>query len=822
MRTFIQKTWTLAAATGALAGLNQASIAQDAPIKDTTPATPGAEIAPADAQTLQNGIRRSMQTVRMAAGPAGPRESGKVSFPVDSETGDMLVESARFYLPSNWNWGRGTGEAMDSLGRPIVNAPLGWTGWTQGDVVALRNTIAQHLSTAGQRTGQPSSEADAVLGNFIGQAVARGIDVSDLVDLAASPAITPGVAASVMERMHAYEQARFERSMQTGIVYEPSVYSPAIEEFASLHGVALAELLSIEEPVADGAGARATPSGCYFRQPGQGLGLNLLTGATTIWEGDNTDDAAVDVPIGFSCNFFQCEDADLNTSVRVSSNGFITLFQQGGGATNGTEWVNVPIATASAPNGMAAAYWDDLQIMPAQSDIVDKVSWKIDGSIGSRVLTVEYLSISRRGGDTDDYHTFQILVQERRDDTVGRSLITLAYPSPDQALWDADSIDEATVGLENFAGTSGDCLESCALLTGEPVRNYIFVPMNNDRCDDAVALVPGMQRTGDLRFAYNDTTACDFSNPDQWWYFRAPCNGQLRVDTCGSHDAGGVDQGLDTVLSAHTACPGGSGITLACADDTANDCGDQGNVRDAKIELAVNAGQVVYFRVTSFAPPTVTGFYVINTTFTGNQAPANNNCAGATAIAAPATATGNITCASADGDSDCGASDGNPDVWFRYHAQLGGSLRVTTCGTHDSLGVDAGMDPVVSLHSGCPGTEANTLDCNDDNFGGDCGSADLDIPFDSLVIGSAGANRDILIRVTHFGGSIADGAFQIHTFYLTADLDADCDVDLQDLAFLLSTFGQAGANLRGDIDGDNAVTLQDLAFLLSNFAVTCP
>lgn len=822
MRAFLRRTWTLATASGLLAGLSQTAIAQEIPTKDVTPRTPGAELAPADAQTLPGGVRVTMQTARVAAPAHGPRESGKATFAVDGETGEMLVPTPRFFLPSNWNWGRGTGQPVDSVGHPILSAPLGWSGWTQADVDALRATIAQHLALSGQRAGQSAGEADAALGNFIGQALVRGIDISDMADLTQSPAITPTVAASAMERMHAYEQARHEQSMATGIAYQPTVYPEAVEAFLAVQGVSLADVLAIEESVADGVDTRATPSGCYFRQPGQGLGLSLLTGATAIWDGDNTDDAQADVPIGFPCNFYKCEDADLNTAVRVSSNGFLTFFQQGGGATNGTEWVNVPISNTTAPNGMVAAYWDDLQIMPAQSDIVDKVSWKIEGTIGYRTLIVEYLSVSRRANDVDDYHTFQILIQERRDDTAGRSLMTIAYPAPEQNLWLADTGDLATVGMENFAGTDGECLENCNLLAGEPARNYIFVPMNNDRCDDAISLSPGYQQTGDLRFAYNDTTACDVTNPDQWWYFTAPCNGTLRVDTCGTHDTGGVDLGLDTILSAHTECPGGLGITLACADDTGNDCGDQGNVRDAKIELAVNAGQRVYVRVTSFAFPIVTGFYRINSTFTGQQAPANDNCAGATAIGAPATAVGNITCASSDGADDCDVSSGNADVWFRYHTQLAGSLRVTSCGTHDSLGIDQGMDAVLSLHSGCPGTASNLLDCNDDNYGGTCAAEDFSLPFDSLVIGAAGANEDVLIRVTHFVDSSANGAFEIQTFFLTADLDADCDVDLQDLAYLLSTFGQSGANLRGDIDGDDSVTLQDLAFLLSNFAFTCP
>lgn len=56
-----------------------------------------------------------------------------------------------------------------------------------------------------------------------------------------------------------------------------------------------------------------------------------------------------------------------------------------------------------------------------------------------------------------------------------------------------------------------------------------------------------------------------------------------------------------------------------------------------------------------------------------------------------------------------------------------------------------------------------------------------------------------------------------------SDVDGDCDVDLTDLARLLSNFGtQSGATRgMGDLDGDHDVDLTDLAILLSNFGTTC-
>ncbi len=53
------------------------------------------------------------------------------------------------------------------------------------------------------------------------------------------------------------------------------------------------------------------------------------------------------------------------------------------------------------------------------------------------------------------------------------------------------------------------------------------------------------------------------------------------------------------------------------------------------------------------------------------------------------------------------------------------------------------------------------------------------------------------------------------------DIDGDNDVDVQDLAFLLATFGlcegQSGYAAAADLNGDHCVTLQDLASLLAVF-----
>jgi len=72
-------------------------------------------------------------------------------------------------------------------------------------------------------------------------------------------------------------------------------------------------------------------------------------------------------------------------------------------------------------------------------------------------------------------------------------------------------------------------------------------------------------------------------------------------------------------------------------------------------------------------------------------------------------------------------------------------------------------------------------------------------------------------------GNIASDVTTI-TVLLIGDLDYDADVDLSDLAQMLSNYGTtSGATYeQGDLDGDGDVELSDLAALLSVYGTTCP
>src|SRR6185436_2723996 len=105
---------------------------------------------------------------------------------------------------------------------------------------------------------------------------------------------------------------------------------------------------------------------------------------------------------------------------------------------DGTEYINVAIANTSDPDGFAAAWWDDLEVLPQGT--IDVVSYKTEGSVGNREFTVQYFSISRHLGTTVEFRNFQIKIRENHL----QEQFHYGYP------WQADTGESATAGIENF------------------------------------------------------------------------------------------------------------------------------------------------------------------------------------------------------------------------------------------------------------------------------------------------------------------------------------------------------------------------------------
>jgi C1A family cysteine protease len=88
--------------------------------------------------------------------------------------------------------------------------------------------------------------------------------------------------------------------------------------------------------------------------------------------------------------------------------------------------------------------------------------------------------------------------------------------------------------------------------------------------------------------------------------------------------------------------------------------------------------------------------------------PVEDHCADAALACTNIRYYGSTVGANTDGSSSCEVGT-SPDVWFYYQPNGSGFLTVALCGSS--------FDTVLSLHSGCPGTVANQLACNDNYCG---------------------------------------------------------------------------------------------------------
>src|SRR5262249_37023675 len=134
---------------------------------------------------------------------------------VDPATGDLILRTFVDHLPKGWLRERPAdllpGVRVDSLGNPIVNDTPGLPAWAQRDVDALRAAVAAARDDLIRlrAAGAPTREAEGVLGNYLGQAITRGIGVDDLANIDDPALVSAGVAGSILGYLHFYENVRF-------------------------------------------------------------------------------------------------------------------------------------------------------------------------------------------------------------------------------------------------------------------------------------------------------------------------------------------------------------------------------------------------------------------------------------------------------------------------------------------------------------------------------------------------------------------------------------------------------------------------------------
>lgn len=286
-------------------------------------------------------------------------------------------------------------------------------------------------------------------------------------------------------------------------------------------------------------------------------------------------------------------------------------------------------------------------------------------------------------------------------------------------------------------------------------------PPANDTCDDATILPGGGTYAGSNLNSSTDGGAIGCGplggnvgggRNDVFFRITALANGTASVDACGSN--------FDTMVSIHSGCPATPANQIACNDDCGGSpCG----CCDSCLTFAGTSGTTYYIRVAGYNG--ATGSITLNVS--GPFVPGNNACANAIPVTDGTAINGTLALASNDGAATCGSSSSNPDAWYTFTAgPCGGVLTVDTCGTHDRLGQDTGMDTVVSIHSACPGTTGNQLTCNDDASPACAGDAGL--IRDSRATATLSPNQSVRIRVSHFSTAIDDGFFRLNVSFQDA------------------------------------------------------
>jgi subtilisin family serine protease len=160
------------------------------------------------------------------------------------------------------------------------------------------------------------------------------------------------------------------------------------------------------------------------------------------------DDAiSADIAMGMTFPFYGTDF----TSVKVCSNGFLSF------TTTSSPYTNATIPTASEPNNLLAAFWDDLD--PTAGGTV----YTYADAVNSRFI-VEYDGVQHYDiNDVGDPQTFQVILDA--DGT-----ITFQYKT-------MTGVAESTVGIENAGGTDGlQVVYNAAYLHDALALQFSFTP----------------------------------------------------------------------------------------------------------------------------------------------------------------------------------------------------------------------------------------------------------------------------------------------------------------------------------------------------------
>ena len=203
--------------------------------------------------------------------------------------------------------------------------------------------------------------------------------------------------------------------------------------------------------------------------------------------------------------------------------------------------------------------------------------------------------------------------------------VSISLSCNDNDRWYNETIVEKTPNDGSYTWTlPAESHNDCSILMWDDTgvwdqSDSSFSIVAADLCNAAGPITAG-NYVGSLRCASNDGGSfCDSpeDQPDVWYSYTAQCAGQLMVNTCGTHDLGGTDNGIDTVLSIHIRCPSMpiSGMDV-CNDDWDEQVrcpNDMGIIRDSIVRMTMAQGESAVIRVSKF--DSVKNRYFLNVYF---------------------------------------------------------------------------------------------------------------------------------------------------------------------------------------------------------------
>ncbi|MEK6703976.1 MAG: PPC domain-containing protein [Planctomycetota bacterium] len=453
----------------------------------------------------------------------------------------------------------------------------------------------------------------------------------------------------------------------------------------------------------------------------------------------------------------------------VSYNAGINAYL-GAGSDDGYE-VNNTCATARNLGGVGNTYWGYLTVKSTNEDW-----YKVTVPAGGTVTPS--LSFTHAWGDVD----------VTMFDACGGALVASSTGTG----------NSESFTYTNTTGFARDYYIHVYLYND--TRNYYNFSTNvqaapvpaTDSCGSAQTIFDGGTYTGTTVGASLDgaDTCRTGEGPDVWYKYTATCDGVMVVDTFGS--------GYDTILSAHTGCPGNTGNQVACNDDTGG--------LQSQIVFSVTRNTTYRIRVSGYNG--AAGNFTLHANL---SRPSNDNCAGFVTIGSGVYSFNSCGCTT-DGpaESACayfGYPQVDNDFWVRWYADCNGDATVTTCGST--------FDTKIAVYPGsCPSGPESTLACDDDSCG-----------LQSIVTFRVVAGQPYLLRFGGFNGAAGSGTLSISCSTITcpADFDGDGTVDFFDYDAFVNCFEGivCPPGKTADFDGDGTVDFFDYDAFVVAFETPC-